>query len=133
MPIYLEERRDQRVTRDKSHFRHCPSRRRHTFPRPRRFPLYNMGSKVANNKPNKLAFLSMPAPASYVAGLGRGCVFYYSPNFLVFMFFGQCFWFYDSVGYWSCSRRTFCRGCCVSEYTFSARAFLYRLLTHSRY
>lgn len=23
---------------------------------------------------NKLAFLSMPAPASYVAGLGRGCV-----------------------------------------------------------
>ncbi|TFK61343.1 hypothetical protein BDN72DRAFT_965230 [Pluteus cervinus] len=31
-----------------------------------------MGSKVANNKPNKLAFLSMPAPASYVAGLGRG-------------------------------------------------------------
>jgi pre-mRNA-processing factor 6 len=27
---------------------------------------------AANNKPNKLAFLSMPAPASYVAGLGRG-------------------------------------------------------------
>ncbi|KAF9052133.1 PRP1 splicing factor, N-terminal-domain-containing protein [Panaeolus papilionaceus] len=25
-----------------------------------------------SNKPNKLAFLSMPAPASYVAGLGRG-------------------------------------------------------------
>ena len=24
------------------------------------------------NKPNKLAFLSQPAPASYVAGLGRG-------------------------------------------------------------
>lgn len=29
---------------------------------------------AANNRPNKLAFLSMPAPASYVAGLGRGCV-----------------------------------------------------------
>ncbi|KAF8169640.1 PRP1 splicing factor, N-terminal-domain-containing protein [Pholiota molesta] len=27
---------------------------------------------MAQNKPNKLAFLSMPAPASYVAGLGRG-------------------------------------------------------------
>ncbi|KAJ7937298.1 PRP1 splicing factor, N-terminal-domain-containing protein [Mycena leptocephala] len=27
---------------------------------------------MASNKPNKLAFLSMPAPASYVAGLGRG-------------------------------------------------------------
>ena len=27
---------------------------------------------MAANKPNKLAFLSMPAPASYVAGLGRG-------------------------------------------------------------
>ncbi|KAF8234443.1 hypothetical protein L208DRAFT_1261695 [Tricholoma matsutake] len=27
---------------------------------------------MAPNKPNKLAFLSMPAPASYVAGLGRG-------------------------------------------------------------
>ncbi|KAL9711314.1 U4/U6 x U5 tri-snRNP complex subunit Prp1 [Leucoagaricus gongylophorus] len=27
---------------------------------------------AANNRPNKLAFLSMPAPASYVAGLGRG-------------------------------------------------------------
>ncbi|KAJ7667752.1 PRP1 splicing factor, N-terminal-domain-containing protein [Mycena polygramma] len=27
---------------------------------------------MATNKPNKLAFLSMPAPASYVAGLGRG-------------------------------------------------------------
>ncbi|KAH8830298.1 PRP1 splicing factor, N-terminal-domain-containing protein [Flagelloscypha sp. PMI_526] len=27
---------------------------------------------AANPKPNKLAFLSMPAPASYVAGLGRG-------------------------------------------------------------
>ena len=27
---------------------------------------------AANNKTNKLAFLSMPAPASYVAGLGRG-------------------------------------------------------------
>ncbi|KIP06848.1 hypothetical protein PHLGIDRAFT_72114 [Phlebiopsis gigantea 11061_1 CR5-6] len=27
---------------------------------------------AAANKPNKLAFLSMPAPASYVAGLGRG-------------------------------------------------------------
>ncbi|KAF9488949.1 hypothetical protein BDN71DRAFT_1456719 [Pleurotus eryngii] len=26
---------------------------------------------MATNKPNKLAFLSMPAPASYVAGLGR--------------------------------------------------------------
>ena len=30
---------------------------------------------MASGKPNKLAFLSMPAPASYVAGLGRGCVF----------------------------------------------------------
>lgn len=29
---------------------------------------------MASNKPNKLAFLSMPAPASYVAGLGRGYV-----------------------------------------------------------
>lgn len=29
---------------------------------------------AANNRPNKLAFLSMPAPASYVAGLGRGYV-----------------------------------------------------------
>ncbi|GJJ13502.1 hypothetical protein Clacol_007756 [Clathrus columnatus] len=29
-------------------------------------------SKVASIKPNKLAFLSMPAPPSYVAGLGRG-------------------------------------------------------------
>lgn len=29
---------------------------------------------AANNKSNKLAFLSMPAPASYVAGLGRGYV-----------------------------------------------------------
>lgn len=29
---------------------------------------------MAANKPNKLAFLSMPAPASYVAGLGRGYV-----------------------------------------------------------
>jgi pre-mRNA-processing factor 6 len=29
---------------------------------------------MASSK-NKLAFLSMPAPASYVAGLGRGCVF----------------------------------------------------------
>lgn len=28
---------------------------------------------MASNK-NKLAFLSMPAPASYVAGLGRGWV-----------------------------------------------------------
>ncbi|TFK38187.1 PRP1 splicing factor, N-terminal-domain-containing protein [Crucibulum laeve] len=27
---------------------------------------------MSANKPNKLAFLSMPAPASYVAGLGRG-------------------------------------------------------------
>lgn len=27
---------------------------------------------MASGKPNKLAFLSMPAPASYVAGLGRG-------------------------------------------------------------
>ncbi|KAJ2987881.1 hypothetical protein NUW54_g9292 [Trametes sanguinea] len=27
---------------------------------------------AAKDKPNKLAFLSMPAPASYVAGLGRG-------------------------------------------------------------
>ncbi|KAJ7774274.1 PRP1 splicing factor, N-terminal-domain-containing protein [Mycena maculata] len=27
---------------------------------------------MASSKPNKLAFLSMPAPASYVAGLGRG-------------------------------------------------------------
>ncbi|ETW81496.1 hypothetical protein HETIRDRAFT_383832 [Heterobasidion irregulare TC 32-1] len=27
---------------------------------------------MTSNKPNKLAFLSMPAPASYVAGLGRG-------------------------------------------------------------
>jgi pre-mRNA-processing factor 6 len=27
---------------------------------------------MASDKPNKLAFLSMPAPASYVAGLGRG-------------------------------------------------------------
>ncbi|CAA7269716.1 unnamed protein product [Cyclocybe aegerita] len=27
---------------------------------------------MASNKPNKLVFLSMPAPASYVAGLGRG-------------------------------------------------------------
>ncbi|KAJ6539095.1 PRP1 splicing factor, N-terminal-domain-containing protein [Mycena capillaripes] len=27
---------------------------------------------MATSKPNKLAFLSMPAPASYVAGLGRG-------------------------------------------------------------
>ncbi|KJA17190.1 hypothetical protein HYPSUDRAFT_146818 [Hypholoma sublateritium FD-334 SS-4] len=27
---------------------------------------------MASNNPNKLAFLSMPAPASYVAGLGRG-------------------------------------------------------------
>ncbi|KAJ7228908.1 PRP1 splicing factor, N-terminal-domain-containing protein [Mycena pura] len=27
---------------------------------------------MAPNQPNKLAFLSMPAPASYVAGLGRG-------------------------------------------------------------
>lgn len=27
---------------------------------------------MAANKANKLAFLSMPAPASYVAGLGRG-------------------------------------------------------------
>ena len=26
------------------------------------------------SRTNKLAFLSMPAPASYVAGLGRGCV-----------------------------------------------------------
>jgi len=30
---------------------------------------------MASGKPNKLAFLSMPAPASYVAGLGRGYVF----------------------------------------------------------
>ena len=29
---------------------------------------------MASNKSNKLAFLSMPAPASYVAGLGRGYV-----------------------------------------------------------
>ena len=29
---------------------------------------------MASGKPNKLAFLSMPAPASYVAGLGRGYV-----------------------------------------------------------
>jgi pre-mRNA-processing factor 6 len=34
---------------------------------------------MASNK-NKLAFLSMPAPASYVAGLGRGCVFSISFN-----------------------------------------------------
>ena len=31
-----------------------------------------LSSNMASNKPNKLAFLSMPAPASYVAGLGRG-------------------------------------------------------------
>ncbi len=30
---------------------------------------------MASGKPNKLAFLSMPAPASYVAGLGRGYAF----------------------------------------------------------
>lgn len=33
----------------------------------------NVGlTMAANNNKNKLAFLSMPAPASYVAGLGRG-------------------------------------------------------------
>lgn len=30
---------------------------------------------MASNK-NKLAFLSMPAPASYVSGLGRGCILF---------------------------------------------------------
>lgn len=29
-------------------------------------------TSIMENKPNKLAFLSQPAPASYVAGLGRG-------------------------------------------------------------
>ena len=30
---------------------------------------------ATKDKSNKLAFLSMPAPASYVAGLGRGYVY----------------------------------------------------------
>ena len=38
---------------------------------------------MASGKPNKLAFLSMPTPASYVAGLGRGQVFVFSLNFFV--------------------------------------------------
>ncbi|KAJ3553871.1 hypothetical protein NM688_g3392 [Phlebia brevispora] len=36
------------------------------------FTLESSKPIMASNKPNKLAFLSMPAPASYVAGLGRG-------------------------------------------------------------
>lgn len=37
-------------------------------------PSNSQDNSMASGKPNKLAFLSMPAPASYVAGLGRGCV-----------------------------------------------------------
>ena len=33
-----------------------------------------VGDRTMSSKSNKLAFLSMPAPASYVAGLGRGSV-----------------------------------------------------------
>ena len=64
---------------------------------------------MASDKPNKLAFLSMPAPASYVAGLGRGCVrclglFSFSTHLVL-----QCFWIHDTFRYWTCSGRPLCR------------------------
>ena len=66
-----------------------PRPRAHSF-NPLQSPVFNYlfqtiiavsSLTMASNKPNKLAFLSMAAPASYVAGLGRGCVFCLETSF----------------------------------------------------
>lgn len=75
---------------------------------------------AAKDKPNKLAFLSMPAPASYVAGLGRGSV-QLGPSRVAACSccIQQRFWFHDPVGYRSCSRRSFGRSHRVSDAVLS--------------
>lgn len=50
---------------------------------------------MASSKPNKLAFLSMPAPASYVAGLGRGWVMFTTGPNHTLTFIIKCLWFHD--------------------------------------
>lgn len=61
------------VTRDVRPVRNSDSRLLCPKP-PRQVKVPSNSPAMASKKPNKLAFLSMPAPASYVAGLGRGYV-----------------------------------------------------------
>jgi len=68
---------------------------------------------MAPNKPNKLAFLSMPAPASYVAGLGRGLAF--TSLMYTLLTFSQSIWVHHPFRYWSCTRGSLCRSRRVSS------------------
>lgn len=80
-------------------------------------------SIMASGKPNKLAFLSMPAPASYVAGLGRGYVFRnFSNEFFLTPF--QCFWIYHPFRYRSCKGRSLGRGHRVRKLLFFYNYFI---------
>lgn len=74
---------------------------------------------AAQKKDNKLAFLSMPAPASYVAGLGRGYVRHSELHHFATYLALQCLWLYYTFRYWTCSGGTIGGSHCVRDrFTF---------------